>query len=241
MKMRAFKIRTNMKSDNENKNIVIKNDDDIDQTFDDIKKNEFDLINFIKNIVRLKIIFAILLIIEIKIHVKTINKSNFKKLNIFNKHERFDFENELDKLVAIIVDDKKKKQFTIIQNFINEIDVIKFFRFVLYCQNVSNFFNKKFDFDNFLSVEIETHAKNNVNTFIVIFSNFLIFNVEIEKFVFLNVIEEIQNFQTILHVAFSNDVLTDIAKKKNFVEVIQTVVEDFLDAHDRSKKDVTEK
>ena len=239
--MRAFKIRTNMKSDNENKNIVIKNDDDIDQTFDDIKKNEFDLINFIKNIVRLKIIFAILLIIEIKIHVKTINKSNFKKLNIFNKHERFDFENELDKLVAIIVDDKKKKQFTIIQNFINEIDVIKFFRFVLYCQNVSNFFNKKFDFDNFLSVEIETHAKNNVNTFIVIFSNFLIFNVEIEKFVFLNVIEEIQNFQTILHVAFSNDVLTDIAKKKNFVEVIQTVVEDFLDAHDRSKKDVTEK
>ena len=97
-----------MKNDDENKNIIVKNDDDIDQTFDDIKKNEFDLINFIKNIVRLKIIFAILLIIEIKIHVKTINKLCFKKLNIFNKHERFDFENEFDKFVAIIVDDKKK-------------------------------------------------------------------------------------------------------------------------------------
>ena len=92
--------------------------------------------------------------------------------------------------------------------------MIKFFRFVFYCQNVSNFFNKKFDFDNFLSVEIETHAKNNTNTFIVIFSNFFIFNVEIEKLVFLNVIEKIQNFQTILHVAFSNDVFIDIAKKK---------------------------
>ena len=239
--MRAFRARTNIKNDNENKNIVVKNDDDIDQTFDDIKKNEFDLINFIKNIVRLKIIFAILLIIEIKIHVKTINKSNFKKLNIFNKHERFDFENELDKFVAIIVDDKKKRQFTIIQSFINEIDVIKFFRFVFYCQDVSNFFNKKFDFDNLLNVEIETHAKNNTNTFIVISSDFLIFSAEIEELVFLNVVEEIQNFQTILHVAFSNDVLTDIAKKKNFVETIQTAVENFLDAHDRSKKNVTKK
>ena len=119
--------------------------------------------------------------------------------------------------------------------------MIKFFRFVFYCQNVSNFFNKKFDFDNFLSVEIETHAKNNTNTFIVVFSNFFIFNAEIEKLVFLNVIEKIQNFQTILHVAFSNDVFIDIAKKKIFVEIIQTAVENFLDIHDRLKKNVIEK
>ena len=38
MKMRTFKIRTNMKNDDENKNIVVKNDDDINQTFNDIKK-----------------------------------------------------------------------------------------------------------------------------------------------------------------------------------------------------------